>query len=196
MVPHPPVFPSIALDNSENGNTGRGNSTSKPKSRKGFKDWKRRVSEKAIQKMGLSSASHDENTGNIDIPLKNFELLKSRLNDVENHIENYIQSVESNFGAAQACLGTDFLHTPLSGGMARQVKEAICKGSVQGTSIRGLNEFLVEPLRLVIEFCSTIDEMLKRRASLLLDYDYHKRKLDSALQKKSESLGSRKASLV
>ncbi len=197
MVSNSSALPPLVQNPNESDIPGRGNSsTSKQKSRMGFKNWKRRVSEKAIQKMGLASANQDKNTGNIDIQLKNFELLKSRLTDVQNHIGNYIQSVESNFGAAQACLSTGFLHTPLRGDMARQVKESICKASVQGTVIRGLNEFLLEPLGVVFEFCNTVDEMLKHRTSLLLDYDHHKRKFDSASQKISELLANRKASTV
>ncbi len=187
MVSNPPAFPFLeASDSSENTNSGRGNITPEPKSKKGFMEWKWRVSKKAIQRMGLATVVHDENTGNIDIPLKNFELLKSRLNDVQKHIENYIQSMESTFVAFQACLGTEFLHNPLrDDDMARQIKQVMCNGSVQGMVVRRLNEFLLEPLKVVFEFCNTIDEMLKHRTSLLYDYDYYKRKFGSASHRKS-----------
>ncbi len=187
MVSNPHVFPSLgASGRSENTNSGRGDISPEPKSKKGFMDWKRKVSKMAIQRMGLATVVHDENTGNIDIPLKNFELLKSRLNDVQNHIENYIQSMESTFVAAQACIGTEFFHTPLrDNDMARQIKETICNGSVEGMVVRGLNEFLLEPLKVMIEFCITIDDMLKHRTSLLYDYDYYKRKFGNASHRKS-----------
>ncbi len=185
MASHSPVSFSHDMLNSStesaNSNSWKWDNCTEHKSK--FTDWKRKVRKSVTQRMGgKATVANDENTGDIDIPLKNFELQKSRLNDVQNDIENYIHSMESTFLASQACIGAAFFHNngPRDDDMTSQVKNVTCNCSVQEMIIRGLNQFHLEPLKVVIEFCNVTDEMLKRRTSLLHDYDHHKRKLGKA----------------
>lgn len=50
--------------------------------------------------------------------------------------------------------------------------------------VRGLSEYLQAPLQAVLDFCDSIDSLAKRRSQLLLDYDHHKRKHETATVRK------------
>jgi hypothetical protein len=180
---------SSGLESHDGGSSTRGGGSGggKPATKKsGFKDWKRRVGEKAIQRMGLASANQDENTGNLDGPLHNFNQLRDTLRDMQAQIANYIMNLESTFGAAH---NLAFLYAPLAGDTARQVKQSLCRDSVQESMLRGLRAYLEDPVRTALEFCEGIDSLVKQRAALLLDYDHHKRKYDGVAQKAEQATG-------
>ncbi|CAM9539661.1 unnamed protein product [Ascophyllum nodosum] len=142
----------------------------------GFKEWKRRVGELAIQKIGLVTPSNDANTGDIGKPLQSFAQMRDGLKDIQAQVRNYVLATEGLFGAAH---NMTFLFAPLSGETAKQLKLSLCRVAVQDAMIRGLSEYLEAPLKAVLDFCDGIDTLAKRRIELLLDYDHHKRKHDA-----------------
>ncbi|CAM9610807.1 unnamed protein product [Chrysoparadoxa australica] len=129
--------------------------------------------------------------------------IKESLKDVQNQVQNYLMSLEASFGA---CQNMKFLFAPLSGDTAKQVSRSICNIHVQDAMLRGLTEYLSEPIKAALDFCDSIDALVSRRKALLLDYDHHKRKnealaarLEGSSEKKKteieEELGHRQAKL-
>eukprot|EP00953_Heterococcus_sp_UTEX-ZZ885_P012098 6952-Heterococcus_DN1.PRE.1 len=188
--PPPPLSAAPApgdgqSDSNYSSTSGNGSPPAATSKKSGFKDWKRRVGETALQKIGLATASNDENSANIDAPLANFTNIRESLLVVQAQIHFYVQSVESMYAAVRQMA---FLYAPLSGDTAKQAKASLCRETVHEAVIRGdaaqtMREYLEAPLRAALEFCDELDSLIKRRAALVLDYDHHKRKLHAAAQR-------------
>ncbi|CAM9995143.1 unnamed protein product [Discosporangium mesarthrocarpum] len=82
-----------------------------------------------------------------------------------------------------------FLSAPLSGETAKQVRLSLCRGAIRDALIRGLTEYLEAPLRAALDFCEHVDTLAKRRNSLLLDYDHHKRKHEATAARRDAGKG-------
>jgi hypothetical protein len=119
--------------------SGNGSPPAATSKKSGFKDWKRRVGETALQKIGLATASNDENSANIDAPLANFTNIRESLLVVQAQIHFYVQSVESMYAAARQMA---FLYAPLSGDTAKQAKASLCRETVHEAVIRGVSRSL------------------------------------------------------
>jgi hypothetical protein len=126
-------------DSAYGSTSGNGSPPAATSKKSGFKDWKRRVGETALQKIGLATASNDENSANIDAPLANFTNIRESLLVVQAQIHFYVQSVESMYAAARQMA---FLYAPLSGDTAKQAKASLCRETVHEAVIRGVSRSL------------------------------------------------------
>jgi len=171
-----------------------------------LRNWKRRVGEKTLQRLGISKEHKDENTGNIDEIAVRFSILQKELMGVKESFERFFQSL-SNFDSAKSELLSALLTNDDSereeegkeelGREKRFESEDLNVGDQLNFSLYNqnatncvkfvLDETVRKPLETAFGFCSEIEKLLKDRQNLRLDYDYNKRKFDTYQEKYSKT---------
>ena len=154
----------------------------------GSSAWRRRLEESAMQKLGLSKAEKDENTGDLDEELARFRATAADVAELLKRAEAYgnlTRSADEALLDLVACYddagAVDWGGSPPAGADdTKAVAEAVA--GAKDRAVRGqlLKGWALGGLGSVLECARRIEDVAKHRHDLVMDYFARKRKLEAA----------------
>ena len=154
----------------------------------GSSAWRRRLEESAMQKLGLSKAEKDENTGDVDEELARFRATAADVAELLKRAEAYgnlTRSADEALLDLVACYddagAVDWGGSPPAGADdTKAVAEAVAGAKDRAVHGQLLKGWALGGLGSVLECARRIEDVAKHRHDLVMDYFARKRKLEAA----------------
>jgi len=146
-----------------------------------FKDWRRRIGEQTLLKFGFASEVKDDVTGDIEGPLNNFSITAEKAALMEAQCKSFCNCLRTFLGQ-----GANMTFLEEAEDDAKELSRSLSLPFIKGV-LDSLNEHIEIPLDLMKGHVKVIEDMVKTRAGLLLDYQHHKRKYDIIKEKQQSS---------